>query len=87
MKVSAGHDKNLFMVVTRIESEGYVYLADGKTRKLSKPKKKKVMHVRPTREVVEDIDLIISKTDSADAALRKILKKYNYPDKPEGEYL
>lgn len=40
-----GHDKGeLFLIVK--EEEPYVFLADGKNRKIEKPKKKKKKHVQ-----------------------------------------
>jgi len=41
----AGHDKGTYFFVLNREGE-YVTLADGKTRKLEKPKRKNVKHVR-----------------------------------------
>lgn len=49
---AAGHDSGRFMLVTRAE-EGYVYVADGKERKLSSPKKKNIRHVRATSGSIE----------------------------------
>ena len=47
VKVSLGRDKgNLFFVVKIINNE-YVLIADGKKRKLDKPKLKKVKHLKP----------------------------------------
>ena len=44
----AGRDKGqLFFVIDA--DEQYVYLADGKSRKLEKPKRKKRRHVQPTQ--------------------------------------
>lgn len=48
----AGHDKGRAMVVTRIDGET-VFVADGKERKLEKPKKKNKKHVRPTHREIE----------------------------------
>lgn len=48
----AGHDKGRAMVVTRIDG-GTVFVADGKERKLEKPKKKNKKHIRPTCRVIE----------------------------------
>lgn len=46
VKVSLGRDKgNLFFVVKIINNE-YVLIADGKKRKLDKPKLKKVKHLK-----------------------------------------
>lgn len=68
VKVIAGHDKNLFMVITAVEN-GYVYLADGKERKLDAPKKKNIKHVRLTNTVIDLNDL-------TDKKLRKIIGEY-----------
>ncbi len=48
----AGHDKGRAMVVTKLEQE-FVYVADGKERKLDTPKKKNKKHVRPTHKLIE----------------------------------
>lgn len=42
----AGHDKAKIFFIIREEGE-YVYLVDGKNRKVSHPKKKKKKHVEP----------------------------------------
>ena len=44
----AGRDKNKPFVVTDTVDEQFVLLADGALRKLIKPKKKKVKHIKPT---------------------------------------
>ena len=49
--VKKGRDKGSKMVVLDVKPEAnatYLYLADGRNRTLSKPKKKKAMHVQPT---------------------------------------
>ena len=43
----SGHDKGDILVVL-YEEGAYVYMADGKRRKLEKPKRKKKIHVQPT---------------------------------------
>ena len=48
----AGHDKGRAMVVTRIDGES-IFVADGKERKLEKPKRKNKKHVRPTHKAIE----------------------------------
>lgn len=52
----AGRDKGGFMVVVSA-AEGYVFLADGRERKLASPKKKSVKHVAPTKTVIDLRDL------------------------------
>lgn len=50
---AAGRDKNRFFVVLALEDGGYAYIADGRLRKTEKPKKKKLIHLRPTNRVLE----------------------------------
>lgn len=49
---SAGHDSGRYAVVTGVDGR-YVYIADGKERKLDSPKKKNIRHVRATKELIE----------------------------------
>ncbi len=44
-KSKAGHDKNHIYVICEVD-QTYVYLVDGKTKSLTKPKKKKIKHVQ-----------------------------------------
>lgn len=55
----AGHDKERFYVVVRLE-DGFAYIADGKRRKLDRPKKKSAKHLRGTSQT---LDLNIVATD------------------------
>ena len=41
----SGRDKDLILVVVGVTDEGLLILADGKTRKLEAPKKKKQKHL------------------------------------------
>lgn len=49
---SAGHDSGRRMVVTGADG-GFVFVADGKERKLVSPKKKNIKHVRATSAFIE----------------------------------
>ena len=49
---SAGHDCGRFMVVVGAD-DGFVFVADGKERKLDSPKKKNIKHVRRTLSTIE----------------------------------
>ena len=49
---SAGHDSGRRMVVTGADG-GFVFVADGKERKLDSPKKKNIKHVHATSDSVE----------------------------------
>lgn len=58
---TAGRDKGKCFVILSVESE-YLYLADGRGRKVSTPKKKKVKHVEMTGEKDEFIYNKITQT-------------------------
>lgn len=64
----AGRDKGKFMVVVSMEN-GFVYLADGKERKLASPKKKNAKHVSLTKTAVSTENL-------TDKGLRKFLRDF-----------
>lgn len=49
----AGHDQNRFYIVVKIDSE-YAYIADGKRRKLEKPKRKRFCHLVATNTILTD---------------------------------
>lgn len=69
VKSLAGHDKNSYFVAIRIDSR-YVYIADGKERKLESPKKKNIKHIAITKSVI-DLHEITNKK------LRKLLNEFN----------
>ena len=50
----SGRDKGRLFIVISIEGE-YLYLVDGKLRKIEKPKKKKKKHVQKVNHVSEII--------------------------------
>ncbi len=51
---SAGRDEGKCFIVISKE-DNYLYLCDGKSRKVSNPKKKKLKHTRPTGDSDEFI--------------------------------
>lgn len=63
----AGHDCGRAMLVVRIDGE-FLFVADGKERKLEKPKKKNRKHVRATSRVIESAGL-------TDKSLRRTLRE------------
>ena len=72
----SGHDKGDTLMVLFVEG-AYVYLADGKRRKIEKPKRKKMIHVQPTGYV--DTVLADNLAEGAyvlDADIAKAIKKY-----------
>jgi len=55
----AGHDCNEIYVIINSDSE-YVYLADGKSKTVDKPKKKKKKHVQIIMHIDQDIEKKLS---------------------------
>ena len=49
----AGHDKGETFVIVSFDSK-YVYICNGKHRKLENPKKKKIIHVSLTNTVLDE---------------------------------
>lgn len=66
----AGHDKNRYYVVLEW-GEDWVLIADGKERKLEKPKRKNIKHVQNTKTRLE-LETVIS-----NKSLAKQLKPFN----------
>lgn len=72
----SGRDKGKLFIVVGIEGE-YLYLADGKLRKVEKPKKKKIKHVQKTNHVVEIIkEKILEDGRLSNADIRKALAQH-----------
>lgn len=71
----SGHDKGFFVVV-KIDSP-CVYIANGKSRLLSSPKKKNPKHLTLTKAIL-DMDSI-----TTDRKLRAALWPYNYGEAGE----
>jgi len=67
----AGRDKNSFFVALEFH-DGLVFLANGKSRKLEKPKRKNIRHISPT-------DTVISLDGLTNKKLRRLLAEYE-PD-------
>ena len=53
VKAKAGRDKEGFFVVVKSD-EDWVYIADGKRRKVENPKKKNPVHLSITNTVLSD---------------------------------
>jgi ribosomal protein L14E/L6E/L27E len=72
VKSIAGHDKNRFFMVLRIEGD-FAYIADGKARALSSPKKKRLKHLRKTNAVIDPGTVLTDK--QLRAALRSFTEQ------------
>ncbi|MDD4843462.1 MAG: KOW domain-containing RNA-binding protein [Anaerotignum sp.] len=71
-----GHDKGQTMMVLSVEDR-YLYLANGKTRMLTKPKRKKIIHVQPINYVDAVMAEKLTQNEYVlDSDIRKAIKSY-----------
>lgn len=68
VRSAAGHDRGNFLVITAVEGD-FAFIADGKERKLEKPKKKRLKHLKLTNTVIDTDNL-------TDKGLRKIISSF-----------
>lgn len=66
----AGHDKGSLYLIVKAEPE-YVYLADGRRRPLSKPKKKKWKHIQIIKQMPEHWNLDQKNDDDIKRAIKQ----------------
>lgn len=79
VKSIAGHDQNRFYCVVAL-SDGFAWIADGKRRKLSAPKKKRFKHLQPTRQILSLSNGV------TDLWLRRKLHALNYPEEAKRDH-
>ena len=78
---TAGRDKGRSYVIVEVLDEAYMILSDGDKRKLEKPKKKKIKHLKITNVCFEEIRTKLEKHDKiTNAELRKALKTMDVVD-------
>ena len=69
-----GRDAGRCFVILQVVDEQFVMMADGLTRKISHPKKKKVKHLHPKPYLMEGVAEGIASRQLLDSDLRKFLK-------------
>lgn len=71
-----GHDQGRRFLVVGLIDERHVWIADGDTRKLAKPKMKQLKHLcaEPLTAPEPVIDAIRNRAQTADSTIRKALK-------------
>ena len=74
----AGRDKGRSCVVLGICDEAHVYIVDGRTHKLCKPKKKKLKHLSFENKLVDLQKMPTAKSGAADAFIRNELVAYDH---------
>ncbi|MBR1422599.1 MAG: KOW domain-containing RNA-binding protein [Ruminococcus sp.] len=68
VRALAGREKDRYFVAVDVH-DGFVYIADGKERKLSAPKKKNIKHISPVKAFVNTDEL-------TDKKLRQLTRSY-----------
>lgn len=78
----AGRDKGRTFIIVGVLDEMYVLVADGRKRKIEKPKKKKIKHIRTVREPDSDLATLINEKGLTNRTAAKIVLSYhNCPEK------
>ena len=70
-----GRDEGRYFIVLEVIDENYVLMADGLTRKIAHPKKKKVKHLRPKPIVVNVDGATLPNKHLQDSDLRRYLSE------------
>jgi ribosomal protein L14E/L6E/L27E len=79
VKATMGRDKDKFFVVTGFIDDNHLLIADGRTRTINRPKKKKLKHILIMRDVALEIrGKILEGKCVLDAEIRKSLKNMGY---------
>lgn len=77
VRSKAGRDKYRHHVIVEVIDNEYVTIADGKTRKIERPKKKKLKHLA----VLNDNAFADEEFSFTNNKLKKVTQRYNEGDK------
>lgn len=70
----AGRDKDKIFIILEVLDDKFAFLADGDLRKVQKPKKKKIMHLKKTNMTAQLIkEKIAEGARVTNSDLRKVL--------------
>ncbi|MDY6351766.1 KOW domain-containing RNA-binding protein [Candidatus Weimeria sp. HCP3S3_B5] len=72
----AGHDKGQLYVIVRSEKE-FSFLANGVTKTIARPKKKKNIHLQLIRKIPAEVDEVLDgENDLTDLLIKRVIKIY-----------
>lgn len=77
VRSKAGHDMFKHFVIIEVVDNDFVLISDGKTRKLDKPKKKKIKHLA----ILNDNAFKDESFSLTNKNLKKLMQRYNEGDK------
>lgn len=72
----AGHDAGLILVIVGAADDDMVFVADGRTRKLSYPKPKKTKHISILTRLSQDVCEKIAGGEATDSLLRREINRF-----------
>jgi ribosomal protein L14E/L6E/L27E len=74
----AGRDAGKFFIVVEIVDDKFVRIADGRMRPLSRPKLKKIKHLKATGDIHEKLrEKLLNGSVVYDAEINSVIRKYN----------
>lgn len=76
VRSKAGRDKGDVFIVLDVLDAKRVAIVDGKSRKLDRPKVKRVIHLQRYNTVIENFRALMAGQEFHDAMIRKLLKPY-----------
>lgn len=75
---TAGRDAGKYFLIFEIVDSDYVLIVDGKERSISKPKKKKLKHLKMNAEVIEKIaEKIVEGKQIHDPEIKSVLRPFS----------
>lgn len=78
----AGRDAGRYFLVMSLGPDGFCRIVDGRAHKQSKPKLKRIKHIRPTELVIESIrDKWLAGAKVFDSEIASSLKQFNFKSK------
>ena len=79
-----GRDAGGYFMVSEIRDADFVFIADGHTHKLARPKKKNIKHLKNSGHVLEGIaEKLIAGKKVFDSEVRSALRSFNEPSAPQ----
>jgi len=76
VKASCGRDEGKYFFIIKLVDESFVLISDGKSRKLDKPKLKKIKHLIVEKYVNEEIKMLLQNGNKiTDSYIRAELNK------------
>lgn len=79
-----GRDAGKYFIIIDMDDK-FVYIVDGKTRRLEKPKKKNKSHVKAAKQIIPEIREKLKKSELTDREIQEILSNFNIKNILEGK--